>query len=113
MSLKVLITNITMAGRTGTEINVRDLVQELFRRGHAPVVYSPHLGEITHDIRAATIPVIENISLISETPDIIHEHHHPAISERAQAWRTTRTPSEREAFASVVGDLLDALRYEP
>lgn len=37
----------------------------------------------------------------------------PPISERVQAWRTTLTPSEREAFASVAGDLLDALGYEP
>lgn len=102
-----------MAGRTGTEINVRNLAQELFRRGHAPVVYSPHLGEITHEIRAATIPVIENLSLIGETLDIIHRHHHPAILECVQAWRPTLTPSEREAFTSVAGDLLDALGYEP
>lgn len=48
--LKILIANITMASRTGTEINVRDLAKKLIRRGHAPAVYSPHLGEITHEI---------------------------------------------------------------
>lgn len=81
MSLKVLITNITMAGWTGTEINVRDLALELFRQGHAPIVYSPHLGEITHEIRAATIPVVKDLSRIGETPDIIHGHHHPVTMQ--------------------------------
>lgn len=37
----------------------------------------------------------------------------PPVSARAQAWRTTLTPSEREAFASVAGDLLEELGYEP
>ena len=70
-----------MAGRTGTEINVRDLALELFRRGHTPIVYSPHLGEIAHEIRTATVPVVENLSKIGETPDIIHGHHHPVTMQ--------------------------------
>ncbi|CBE67978.1 putative Sulfotransferase domain superfamily [Candidatus Methylomirabilis oxygeniifera] len=37
----------------------------------------------------------------------------PPISERVLAWRVTLTPSEREEFASVAGDLLDTLGYEP
>jgi len=57
--------------------------------------------------------VIENLSLIGEMLDIIHGHHHPAISERVLTWRATLTPSKREEFASVAGDLLDALGYEP
>lgn len=37
----------------------------------------------------------------------------PPQPDRVQAWRTTLTVSEREAFASVAGDLLLALGYEP
>jgi Sulfotransferase family len=37
----------------------------------------------------------------------------PPSSERVQAWRATLTRAEREAFASVAGDLLEALGYEP
>lgn len=37
----------------------------------------------------------------------------PPVPGRAQAWRATLTSSEREAFARVAGDLLDALGYEP
>jgi hypothetical protein len=35
------------------------------------------------------------------------------IPERALAWRTTLTSAERDAFASVAGDLLVQLGYEP
>ena len=34
MGLRVLITNIILASRTGTELYVRDLAVELLRRGH-------------------------------------------------------------------------------
>lgn len=37
----------------------------------------------------------------------------PPLAERAQAWRTTLTPAERRAFASVAGDLLLEMGYEP
>jgi sulfotransferase family protein len=37
----------------------------------------------------------------------------PPISGRALAWRATLTSAERDAFASVAGDLLVELGYEP
>lgn len=37
----------------------------------------------------------------------------PPVSARALAWRTAMTPAERDAFASVAGDLLAELGYEP
>lgn len=37
----------------------------------------------------------------------------PPIAERVFAWRTTLTTAERDAFASVAGDLLVELGYEP
>ena len=38
---------------------------------------------------------------------------HPPRLDRVQAWRTALSTSEREAFASVAGDLLVMLGYEP
>ncbi len=75
--LRVLLTNITLASRTGTEINVRDLAISLLREGHHPVVYSPVLGSVAEEIRAATVPVVRDLASVGIPPDVIHGHHHP------------------------------------
>lgn len=75
--LRVLLTNITLASRTGTEINVRDLAISLLREGHHPVVYSPVLGAVADEIRAATVPVVSELASVGVPPDVIHGHHHP------------------------------------
>jgi hypothetical protein len=74
--LRVLITNITLASRTGSETYVRDLALRLLQRGHQPVVYSPDLGEMASEIRAATVPVIDDLEALAVEPDVIHGHHH-------------------------------------
>lgn len=76
-SLRVLITNRTLASRTGTELYVRDLALGLLARGHAPVVFSPLLGDVAREIRAATVPVTDDLASIGEPPDVIHGHHGP------------------------------------
>ncbi|HYO62561.1 MAG TPA: glycosyltransferase [Pyrinomonadaceae bacterium] len=70
--MRVLITNTTLATRTGTETYVRDLALGLLRRGHAPVVYSPETGEIARELRKATVPVVETLSGVAAAPDVIH-----------------------------------------
>lgn len=73
--LRVLITNRTLATRTGTELYVRDLAVVLAARGHAPIVYAPRLGDVAREIRAQTIPVTDDLRTIAEPPDVIHGHH--------------------------------------
>jgi len=73
--MKILITNIGLNNRTGTELYVRDLALTLLKRGHSPVVYTPVPGMIADEIRNATIPVVDNLDNISFVPDIIHGHH--------------------------------------
>ena len=73
--LRILITNRVLANRTGSEIYVRDLAFALLRRGHRPVVYSPLLGGIAAEIRAATVPVVDDLSEIGGRIDVIHGHH--------------------------------------
>jgi len=73
--LRVLITNRSLGSRTGTELYVRDLAVGLAARGHRPVVYSPDLGGVAREIRAATIPVTDDLRSIAEAPDVIHGHH--------------------------------------
>jgi hypothetical protein len=73
--LRILITNRILLTRTGTEIYVRDLAASLLRRGHLPIVYSPHLGQTAAEIRAGTVPVVDDLAQVGAAPDIIHGHH--------------------------------------
>jgi Glycosyltransferase Family 4 len=76
MSLRILITNNTLAARAGTEIYVRDIAMALLNRGHSPVAYSSLLGEVAQELRAATVPVIDRLDALAVRPDLIHGHHH-------------------------------------
>src|SRR5688500_1914570 len=73
--LRILLTNRVLANRTGTELYVRDVAMGLLRRGHVPVIYSPRLGSLASEIRACTIPVVDDLANVAEPPDIIHGHH--------------------------------------
>lgn len=73
--MRVLITNRTLATRTGTELYVRDLAIGLMDRGYTPIVYTPQPGDIAREIRARTIAVTDDLLTIAEPPDLIHGHH--------------------------------------
>jgi Glycosyltransferase Family 4 len=77
--LRVLITNITLAHRTGTEINVRDLALALLARGHQPIVYSSDPGVVGEELARATVPVVSDLAAVGGPPDVIHGHHHPEL----------------------------------
>lgn len=74
-SLRVLITNNTLAHRCGSELYVRDIAIALLRLGHRPVAYSRTLGSVANDLRLATVPVVDDLSQLGEPPDVIHGHH--------------------------------------
>lgn len=74
--LRVLITNCTMSRRTGTELFARELALDLLKRGHTPVVYTSELGELASSLRAATVPVTDDLNTLASPPDIIHGQHH-------------------------------------
>ena len=74
--LRILITNNTLATRAGSELYVRDLALGLLRRGHTPIAYSSVLGEVADELRAASIPVLDDLRSLSIAPDVIHAHHH-------------------------------------
>lgn len=75
--LTVLLTNITLSGRTGTEIQTRNIALELLHQGHRPLVYTPELGPIAHELRSASIPVVTNLAHVRRPIDIVHGHHLP------------------------------------
>ena len=73
--LTVLITNAWLDRRGGTETVVRDVALGLLRRGHRPVVYSPHLGEPAQELYARGVAVVYDLASLGEPPDVIHGQH--------------------------------------
>ncbi|MEP7021789.1 MAG: glycosyltransferase, partial [Pseudonocardiales bacterium] len=71
---RVLLTNCWLRSRAGTEQYVRDLALALDRRGYQPAVFSPLLGEVAEEIRAAGIPVTDDLATLSDEPDVLHCH---------------------------------------
>jgi hypothetical protein len=74
--MRILITSFSCATRTGVEVYVRDLAVGLQKRGHVPIIYSPHLGELAQELRSSTIQVVDDLNAIDAPPDIIHGQHH-------------------------------------
>ena len=74
--ISVLFTNNALAQRAGSEIYVRDVAIALQHRGHRPTAFSLVLGPVAAELRAATIPVVDDVTRIGERPDVIHGHHH-------------------------------------
>jgi len=75
-SLRVLLTNNTLDYRAGSELYIYDVAVELQKRGHQPIAFSTILGPVAERLRAATIPVVDDLTRISIPPDIIHGQHH-------------------------------------
>jgi hypothetical protein len=73
--LRVLITNASLAGRSGTTLYARELALGLLERGHTPLVYSTEIGNVGWELRGATVPVIDDLDQLDAAPDIIHGHH--------------------------------------
>ena len=73
--LRVLIATYDLSLRGGTQMYVRDLAAGLLSRGHTPIVYSPKLGEVAHEIRERTIAVSDDMNSITGVPDVIHGNH--------------------------------------
>jgi hypothetical protein len=80
-SLRVLLTNHQLGEPGGSEVNARDWAIGLLQRGHRPVAYAPVLGRTADLMRERSIPVVDDLGLIIEPPDIIHGSHTPTIIE--------------------------------
>jgi hypothetical protein len=53
----------------------------LLRRGHRPIVYSPHLGASAREIYERGVGIVENLNQVGEPPDIIHAQHYIQTGE--------------------------------
>jgi UDP-3-O-[3-hydroxymyristoyl] glucosamine N-acyltransferase len=74
--MRILLTNITLATRTGTEVVIRDLAAGLTQAGHEVCVFSPSVGVVASEIAASGTPVVSRLEDVPFRPDIIHGHHH-------------------------------------
>jgi len=74
--MRILITNLKLNSRTGTELATRDLSLGLKKAGHEVAVYSPEPGEIAEEIRRGGVAVTDHLDGIAQAPDIIHGHHY-------------------------------------
>jgi hypothetical protein len=78
---RILLTNCWLSTRAGTEQYVRDLSLALLARGYEPTVFSPLLGEVADEIRAAGVVVTDDLATLTDEPDVLHCHHlHEAIA---------------------------------
>jgi hypothetical protein len=75
LTRRLLLANITLAGRTGTEIVTRDLACGLAARGHDVTVYAPALGPIADELTQRGVRVTPDLGSLKSTPEIIHGHH--------------------------------------
>lgn len=113
-SLRILIVNVTLASRTGTETALRDLALGLQTTGHQPMVYSPELGEIGDELQASGVPVVSRLEDLSEVPDIVHGNHHVQTVEALLKFRHARglfVCHDRRAHMSAPPRLGRILRY--
>lgn len=84
--MKILITNIRVALRTGTEIVVRDFAIRLSERQHEVTVYTPTIGPLAEELAGHGITVVDNLLEAPHAPDVIHGHHLPCTAEAILAF---------------------------
>ena len=74
--MRILLTNHALDLRSGTELYIRDVALGLLARGHEPLAYSRHLGEVARELRRSTVPVLDDLEHLEQPPDLIHAQHH-------------------------------------
>lgn len=89
----ILLTNIALRNRTGTELMTAELAFALARRGHRVAIYSPRLGALAREVMGHGVPVTDQIETLGFIPDIIHGHHNTAL-----AVAMVRFPASRALF---------------
>jgi len=75
--MKILMTNNNLLMRSGSELYVKEVAEELIRRGHIVAAYSTHVvGELGKLMNQFGIQTTDDLAELSWTPDIIHGQHH-------------------------------------
>jgi len=70
--MRVLIAGLGFDEIGGVQTYERDLASWLLAHGHAPIVYATRLGTGARDFIDRTIPLVEDLSRVSASIDVIH-----------------------------------------
>jgi hypothetical protein len=74
---RILLTNLYMSFRSGSEIATGELAAALKRRGHEVAIYAPLLGPYADEVRSTDVMVVDRPDKVAFRPDLIHAHHSP------------------------------------
>ena len=83
--MNILLTHLHLDFPGGSETYTYTVAQALLARGHRPTVVSPILGEVAERIRAAHVPVVDELQKVQGHPDVLHCQHN-AMALAARAW---------------------------
>jgi hypothetical protein len=78
--MRVLTTNCSLRGRSGTEIVTIDLALGLRSRGHEVAVFAPLLGRSAEILRDQGIIVADRPEDLPWKPDVVHGHHNHVLA---------------------------------
>ncbi len=78
--MRVLTTNSSLRGRSGTEIVTIDLALGLRRRGHEVAVFAPLLGRSAEILRDQGIIIADRPEDLPWKPDVVHGHHNHVLA---------------------------------
>lgn len=73
--MRILLTNVVLSGRTGTEVVTIELAQALAARGHEVVVFSRTVGESGAALRAQHIRVTDRLDELDFEAEVVHGNH--------------------------------------
>jgi len=77
--MKILYTNISFDAYTGTHVVTRDLAAAMARAGHQVAIFSLKVRPIYPELAGLGVTVTDDLFSISDTPDIVHGHHHEPL----------------------------------
>ena len=81
----VLLTNIWLGGRSGTEVVTLDFAAGLARRGWRTAIYAARL----RDGAAAPdgVELVRSLADLDRAPDLVHGHQHPPLAAALMQFR--------------------------
>jgi hypothetical protein len=77
--LTVLVAHERLVERTGAELYAVEVAEGLLARGHRPVLFAPRLGALADAARAATLPVVNDLTRVDFVPDVVHGQSNRAL----------------------------------
>ena len=85
--MRILLTNNAIAERTGSELYLCEVAEELQARGHEPMCFSLNLGPLAERLRALGILVTDDLRALPEVPEVIHGQHFIETTLAAMTYR--------------------------